>query len=88
MQDETARREIDAERRFLVGLGGSCTTPLGIHAQVQGDRVVLRGFLSSVDGAKQIRDGLDGPAADAFKLADELLDRFWAKGAATLMGQT
>ena len=54
-------REIDAERRFLVGLGGSCTTPLGIHAEIEGDRVVLRGFLSSVDGSAQIRDRRGGP---------------------------
>ena len=87
MQDERARLEIDAERRFLVGLGGSCTTPLGIHAQVQDERVVLRGFLSSVDGSMQIRDGLDGPATDALQLADELLGRFWAKGAAGLLGR-
>ena len=87
MEDGRARREIDAERRFLQGLGGSCTTPLGIHAEVQGDRVALRGFLSSVDGTGVIRDQVDGPAADALKLADDLLGRFWAKGAAHLLGR-
>jgi hydroxymethylbilane synthase len=88
MQDERARREIDAERHFLVGLGGSCTTPLGIHAEIAGDHVVLRGFLSSVDGSVQIRDRVEGPAADAPKLADELLDRFTRAGAAGLLGRS
>jgi hydroxymethylbilane synthase len=87
MQDERARHEIDAERRFLVGLGGSCTTPLGIHAEIEGDHVVLRGFLSSVDGSAQIRDRVEGPAADAPALADDLLDRFMRAGAAELLGR-
>lgn len=87
MQDEKARREIDAERRFLVGLGGSCTTPLGIHAELDGARVLLRGFLSSIDGSRQIRDRLEGPAEEASKLADELLERFWKAGAAQLLGR-
>lgn len=87
MQDEKARHEIDAERRFLVGLGGSCTTPLGIHAEVAGERVVLRGFLSSVDGAGQIRDRAEGPASEAMRLADELLGRFMRAGAEKLLGR-
>ncbi len=65
MQDARARREIDAERRFLMGLGGSCTTPLGIHAEMIGEKVLLRGFLSSVDGTRRIRDRVEGPAAEA-----------------------
>ena len=85
MQDEKARREIDAERRFLVGLGGSCTTPLGIHAELDGRRMLLRGFLSSIDGSRQIRDRVEGPAEEASKLADELLQRFWKAGAAELL---
>lgn len=88
MQDEKARREIDAERRFLTGLGGSCTTPLGIHAELDGDRMLLRGFLSSIDGSRQIRDRVEGPADQASKLADELLERFWKAGAAQLLGRT
>lgn len=87
MQDEKARREIDAERRFLVGLGGSCTTPLGIHAELNGGRMLLRGFLSSIDGSRQIRDRAEGPAEEASKLADELLERFWKAGAAQLLGR-
>jgi hypothetical protein len=41
-----------------------------------------------VDGSAQIRDRVDGPAADAPALADELLDRFMRAGAAELLGRT
>ncbi len=86
LQDPRARREIEAERRFLRELGGSCTTPLGIHAEIQEERVVLRAFLASVDGSRRIRDRIEGAASEASELAASLLDRFWAKGARELVG--
>ena len=86
LEDRRARREIDAERRFLEGLGGSCTTPLGIHAESQGDRVLLRGFLASLDGSRQIRENLEGEAPQALDLADGLLERFRSLGAKELLG--
>ncbi len=85
VEDTPARREVEAERRFLRGLGGSCTTPLGINAQLGSDRVVLRGFLASVKGDRHLKDRLEGPAEKAEALADELLKRFWDRGAAELM---
>lgn len=85
MDDTDAHREIDAERHFLEGLGGSCTTPLGINAELSQDRVVLRGFLASVRGDRHLKDRVEGPAADAMRLADELLQRFWDQGAAQIL---
>jgi len=85
LEDVRARREIEAERRFLQGLGGSCTTPLGISAELAGDRVVLRGFLSSIKGDRWIKDTLEGPAAQADALSDALLQKFWDRGAAALL---
>jgi hydroxymethylbilane synthase len=78
---------VDAERRFLRGLGGSCTTPLGIHASVEGGRMALRGFLSTVPGDRHIRDRVEGPASEADALADGLLAAFRSKGAEALMGE-
>lgn len=85
MEDAVARREVEAERRFLQGLGGSCTTPLGISAELSGDRVTLRGFLSSLRGDRHIRERLEGPATKAEPLADQLLQLFWDRGAAALL---
>jgi len=85
LEDAPARLCVDAERRFLRGLGGSCTTPLGIHASIQGGRMVLRGFLSTVSGDRHIRDRAEGPASGGEALADSLLAVFMDRGAAALL---
>jgi hydroxymethylbilane synthase len=87
IQDPEARLAIDAERSFLAGLGGSCTTPLGIHAEIRGDKVLVRGFLSSVEGDRHIRDQIEGPTADAVGLAGQLLEAFWKRDAARILGR-
>lgn len=87
LQDAKSRQEVDAERRFLVGLGGSCTTPLGIHAALAGERLEIRAFLSTVEGDRHIKEATEGPASDAQRLVDGLLDAFWKRGAAALLGR-
>lgn len=52
------RRKVDAERAFLVELGGDCDLPAGAHARFQGVRedgiLILDGFLAS-DGTADAR---------------------------------
>jgi hydroxymethylbilane synthase len=43
---------VRAERAFLGAIGGGCTTPVGAHAVVEGNRVWLRCMLASEDGAR------------------------------------
>lgn len=85
MDDLSAHREISAERLFLEGIGGSCTTPVGINAELAGDQVTVRGFLSTVRGDRHLSDTIAGPADRAEELAKELLERFWSRGAAELL---
>lgn len=85
LEDPRARLCVEAERRFLRGLGGSCTTPLGIHATLAGERMTLRGFLATVAGDRSIRDDVEGPAAEASRLVDRLLRAFERQGAAALL---
>jgi hydroxymethylbilane synthase len=87
IQDTEARLAIDAERSFLTGLGGSCTTPLGIHAEIRGEKVIIRGFLSSVGGDRHIRHQIEGPAERATDLAGQLLEAFWERDAARILGR-
>jgi len=69
VQHAPSRRRLDAERAFLAELGGDCDLPAGAHATLDGDRIVLRGFLAAADlgapdGAGGAGPGADGSGAD------------------------
>ena len=75
------RRQVDAERSFLVALGGDCDLPAGAHATLEDDDVIaLRAVVASLDGTRVERTvvrGTDpaavGPAAVAALPVTELL---------------
>ncbi|MBB3033918.1 hydroxymethylbilane synthase [Alteriqipengyuania lutimaris] len=48
------RAEIAAERGLLEGLGGSCHSPVGVLAQLQGKHIHLTAALFSEDGAERV----------------------------------
>ena len=52
LDDPDARAAATAERAFLAGLGGDCSTPLAAFARLDGDRVHLEAMLSSRDGSR------------------------------------
>jgi hydroxymethylbilane synthase len=53
-----------AERAFLKGLDGSCQTPIGGLAELDGDRLRLRGEILRPDGSECLTHALDGTAGD------------------------
>ena len=56
IEDPRARTEVDAERAFLIELGGDCDLPAGAHAVLDGDELEITGMISSLDGRVLIRD--------------------------------
>jgi len=75
IEDAAARRCVDAERAFLVELGGDCSLPAGAHAVIEDGAVHLTAFLASADGASHVRGERTGPSASVgTELARELLD--------------
>jgi hydroxymethylbilane synthase len=48
-----SRRQVDAERSFLVALGGDCDLPAGAHATLEDDGVIaLRMVVASLDASR------------------------------------
>lgn len=68
---ETGLR-VDAERAMLAALDGSCETPIGGLAELDGDRIRLRGLVATEDGAGIWRDSGDAPAADGIALGHRI----------------
>jgi hydroxymethylbilane synthase len=78
LEDSPTRIACEAEREFLQTLEGGCQVPAGIYSKLDGERLELTGFVSSVDGKRLIRETLEEDAANAKEtartLARNLLD--------------
>jgi hydroxymethylbilane synthase len=61
--DETLTR-ITAERALLASLDGTCKTPIGALAELNGGAMRLRGLVADPDGAWLYRAERSGPARD------------------------
>jgi len=74
----TAQRVV-AERTVNARLGGSCQTPIAIHAQQTGEQMTLRALVGSADGQIILSAERSGNAASAEQLgmavAEELLEQ-------------
>ncbi len=56
---------ITAERAMLAVLDGSCRTPVGALSQLDGDRLVLKGEILSLDGQTAFTDEVSGGVSEA-----------------------
>jgi len=85
IEDVVSRRAVDAERAFLVELGGDCDLPAGAHAMIVDDRVELTAMLASLDGRTVLNatgSGADADVVGRSAARTLLVDR----GGAALLG--
>ena len=72
IEDATSRVVATAERALLDALDGSCRTPIGAHATVDGDTLTLTGLVARGDGSFLLRAARSGASADAERLGRDL----------------
>lgn len=82
--DQTALTTLTAERAVVVALDASCHTPVGAHAELDG-QLRLTAFVGMPDGSHWIRDELDADATDPAAAGREIAERLLAAGAAELL---
>ena len=68
-------------------LAGSCQVPLGGFAQVRAGELHLRGFVSSLDGTRVVRDEIRGAPEQAEELGAALGQRLIAQGADRILAE-
>jgi hydroxymethylbilane synthase len=83
--DETALRELTAERAVVSLLDATCATPIGVHAKVDGEQMRIDAFVGLPDGSEWIRDRVEGPTSGPATLGAELAQRLIATGARELL---
>jgi hydroxymethylbilane synthase len=93
INDPRTYYETAAERSFLAAIDASCTTPVGVRAKVVGDALALAAMLFSIDGAQELLESIEDPAAvDLAPAAAEnsgqrLAEKMLARGAAAILGK-
>ncbi len=59
-----------AERAFLKVLDGSCKTPIGAYARVEGGNVAFHALVLKPDGSRFFETAVSGPLAEAASLGE------------------
>ena len=79
LHDGPTGQRLAAERAFLAHLDGSCETPIGGLADLDGGSLRLRGEILRTDGSQVLTDDMTGAIADGAKMgramAAKLLER-------------
>jgi len=75
--DERALLELTAERAVVSLLDATCSSPIGVHATLEGERVGIEAFVGLPDGSEWVRDRVEleveQPAAAGALLAERLV---------------
>lgn len=87
VEDAPVRAATDAERTVLAALGGGCHVPVGAYGRVEGGRLELEGCVLAPDGSASLRARVEGPAADAVALGQELARVLQERGADELLAR-
>jgi hydroxymethylbilane synthase len=83
--DETALRELTAERAVVALLEADCTTPIGVHARVDDKLIAIEAFVGLPDGGEWIRDRVEGEAAEPAAAGALLAERLLGAGARDIL---
>jgi hydroxymethylbilane synthase len=70
-----------SERAFSRRLAGSCEVPLGAHAQIVENGLLLTGFVATPDGKQMLRASMRGKRKDAEKIGINLAEQMLTLGA-------
>jgi len=76
---------VDAERVMLDVLDGSCHTPIGAYALLDGNEMHLRGLVARPDGSECFETERFGKADDAVKLGRDAGEELRSSGGAALL---
>jgi len=76
-----------AERAMNRRLQGGCQVPIGCFAELDSaaETLQVRGLVGSLDGKTLLTDDIQGPAASAEQLGQDLADKLLAQGAGEIL---
>ncbi|MDF1871752.1 hydroxymethylbilane synthase [Vannielia sp.] len=79
LRHEETHMRLAAERSFLAALDGSCETPIGGLAEIDGGTLTLRGEILRTDGTEALVGSRSGPIADGGMMGEDLAAELLAR---------
>jgi hydroxymethylbilane synthase len=80
LEHAASRIAVTAERAVLATLGGGCQAPIGSHAYIDGDALIIVGAVVSTDGAQVVRRRIHGSIADPVSVGRSLAEQILSAG--------
>lgn len=87
INDKDSWLTAETERVFLSTLEGGCQIPVGCHCRIEGEKVVLKGFISSIDGSEFLCKTVEGNRTDSFELAASLANDLFNSGGKEILDE-
>jgi hydroxymethylbilane synthase/glutamyl-tRNA reductase len=72
LRHEPTKQAADAERAFLIALGGGCNLPIAAYALIDGEEITIHGVFASGDGVYYAANSINGKVDDRKDLARTL----------------
>lgn len=72
LRHEATKHAADAERAFLIALGGGCNLPMAAYAQVTNNEIHIDGIFATEDGSVFTKGSINGPVEKRKSLAQQL----------------
>lgn len=78
---------VSAERAFLKRLEGGCQVPIGAHATMEGETLILTGMVADLRGERLVRKQTHGKAQQAEVLGASLAEEVLEAGGAEILAE-
>ncbi|WP_430457431.1 hydroxymethylbilane synthase [Rheinheimera sp.] len=85
LEHTATRQAVLAERAMNRALQGGCQVPIGAFAEIDGDKLYLRGLVGQLDGQQILQAEVRGAAADGEALGQQLAGMLLAQGAGAIL---
>ena len=72
LRHEPTKQAADAERAFLIALGGGCNLPIAAYASIEEEEITIHGVFASEDGICFAANTIAGKVEDRKELARTL----------------
>jgi len=87
IDDAAVHRCVTAERGVLIGLGGGCRLPFGVHARIRGETMRLRGIVVALDARRKAAVVIEAPAARPEQAARKAVRLLLERGAQAIIDE-